>query len=215
MNAKVDNCTELPLQEVQEVVWWTLTALGVDRPWVTVRVSRTDHWHHHGRFDVETSPLKAVLHAEVPAWPGTSYHRGLEGGPPPLSLRSWQEALVCIVAHEATHLRQFAQGDSFDEVESEWAEHHLLERWREEEIMSTQNPEYAIVIDKTYDAVLLRDLLRDAAQKHHTRASNTTQKAALHQNMEKYEVFAKYAERCEQIRLDEVQRVKDKMGGAA
>lgn len=68
---------------------------------------------------------------------------------------------------------------------------------------------HAIVIDESYDAVLLRDLLRREAQKHHTRASKASQRAAVTENMLMYECFSKYAERCEHIRKEEAALVAD------
>lgn len=36
-------------------------------------------------------------------------------------VETWQEALVSIAAHEATHLRQYRRGGTRNEVETEWA----------------------------------------------------------------------------------------------
>jgi len=68
-------------------------------------------------------------------------------------------------------------------------------------------PDYAVVIDGAIDAVWLRDLCQKAAQDHHTRASRATQRRALTENMNKYEIFAKYAERFEHIRKEEADRL--------
>jgi hypothetical protein len=69
---------------------------------------------------------------------------------------------------------------------------------------------YAIIIDEEYDAVLLHDLLRQAAQEHHTRAMKATLRRAVNGNMHKHEVFAKYAERCEYIRKQAAERIAAK-----
>ena len=78
--------------------------------------------------------------------------------------------------------------------------------------MSTPRPEYAVTIDHTIDAVWLRDLCQKAAQDHHTRASKATQRQALNHNMEKYECFAKYADRFEHIRKEEANRIAMSLG---
>ena len=71
---------------------------------------------------------------------------------------------------------------------------------------------YAVVIDECYDAVLLRDLCRAEAQKCHIRWSKATNRAAMQRNLQRHEIFAKYAERFEHIRLQEVERIKTRMG---
>lgn len=72
--------------------------------------------------------------------------------------------------------------------------------------------QYAVEIDHTMDAVWLRDLCQKAAQEHHTRASKATQRKALNENIDKYECFAKYAERFEHIRKEEAARITRNMG---
>jgi hypothetical protein len=72
--------------------------------------------------------------------------------------------------------------------------------------------DYAIIIDSSYEAVLLRDLLQNAAQKAHLAASKATQRNALNRQTDRYECFSKYAERCEYIRLQEVERIGKQLG---
>lgn len=103
---------------------------------------------------------------------------------------------------------------TFKEVDAEWAEAVFLERWRspwKEKIMSGRN-EYAIIIDDSYDAILLRDLLRDAAQKAHTRAGKASQRRALDRNLKQFECFARYAERFEHVRKEEAARITERLG---
>ena len=50
---------------------------------------------------------------------------------PDLHLQDWQEALVCVAAHEFTHIRQFDQGDELTEREPSYAEIRYLEDWRQ------------------------------------------------------------------------------------
>lgn len=50
----------------------------------------------------------------------------------------WKEALVCIAAHEVTHLRQYVKPrrryrGRYNEVETEWAAFRLWRRWRAKE----------------------------------------------------------------------------------
>ena len=73
-------------------------------------------------------------------------------------------------------------------------------------------PEYAVTIDHTIDAVWLRDLCAKAAQTHYVRGSKATTRKALKENGEKADCFAKYADRFEHIRKEEVERVKESMG---
>lgn len=72
--------------------------------------------------------------------------------------------------------------------------------------------EYAMVIDPT-DAYLLRDILRRAAEDRSVKASKATQRQAVKRNAEEARVFARYAERCEYIRLDYAKRVGLKLRG--
>jgi hypothetical protein len=67
--------------------------------------------------------------------------------------------------------------------------------------------EYAVVIDEGYHAALLRDLCRAEAQKCHIRWSRATNRAAMQRNLQRHEIFAKYAERFEHIRKEEAARV--------
>lgn len=71
----------------------------------------------------------------------------------------------------------------------------------------SQPPEHAVVIDHTIEAVWLRDLCGREALKHYQRASSAIKARAVKSNMEKYEAFAKYAERFEYIRKTEIERI--------
>lgn len=150
MKATVINHSPYPLKQVKAAVRWTLRELDADLSIVGVGVRDTKELTHHGRFygDAEENsprvwdewmsalPRNGVRHlcvGRVPQWPLGLHHRGFKSGPPPIDPGDWIESLVCIVAHEATHLRQYLrQGKPrFSEVEAEWAEHRLLRRWRE------------------------------------------------------------------------------------
>lgn len=149
MKATVVNHSPYPLKSVKATVRWTLRELDADMSILAVGVRDTKQVSHHGRFygDAEvhspriwdewmsTIPYNGVRHlcvVRVPEWPIGKHDRGFKTGPPPIDPEDWIESLVCIVAHEATHLRQYLrQGKPrFSEVEAEWAEHRLLRRWR-------------------------------------------------------------------------------------
>jgi hypothetical protein len=58
-------------------------------------------------------------------------------GPEPWDVEDWREALVCITAHEAQHLRQSRNGGKrrgrygrYNETDTEWAALRLLQAWR-------------------------------------------------------------------------------------
>lgn len=72
--------------------------------------------------------------------------------------------------------------------------------------------EYAVVVDESFDAVLLRDLCRAEAQKCHLRWSKAVNRAAAQRNLQRHEIFAKYAERFEHIRLQEAEKIMRKLG---
>lgn len=156
MSAWIENDTDLPLAGVRKVTRWALGQIGVNLRLVEVQVAHTDHWHHTGRFCLTTMGrhgqlIGARILADVPRqFNGQLYDRGLRGGPPPIDPHSWEEALVCILAHEGTHLVQWLRGPTtngytrivrgeqrqvgghiFSEVEAEWAEYRLLNLWRE------------------------------------------------------------------------------------
>ena len=78
--------------------------------------------------------------------------------------------------------------------------------------MSTETGEYAVVIDHTIDAVWLRDVCYIQANKHRDRAAAATQRKASTINLEKAEMFQKYAERFEHIRAIEAARITRNMG---
>lgn len=145
---EVENYSDLPLAGVRGVVNWVFDYMGIEDD-VLVRVYRTEHWWHHGYF-YATSPFLVLAHVPQEITGQVSHDRGLRGGPPPVFPADWREALVCILAHEGTHVRQFlsgpttrsyeqnrkgkivhVRGRTFSEVQAEWAEHRLLKRWRE------------------------------------------------------------------------------------
>ena len=158
LKSLLDNQTDFPLRKVKQVVYWVLRELDVDRQTLLVRVkySRDGVHTHHGRFypnartqwrrvwkdngDVHiirpkiTASTRHLVVARIPENP-TMHDRKMRGGPPPLDPKNWVESLVCIVAHEAMHFRQFLfpkkKGPKWSEVECEWAEYRLLQRWRE------------------------------------------------------------------------------------
>jgi hypothetical protein len=171
-HAHIENQTDLPLAGIREVVGWTLATLEVDRWDVIAQVKRSLNGHHTGRIQVEpyTAPgFTYLLILRIPQdekFPCV-FTSSLKSGPPPIEAKTWQEALVCITAHEGMHLRQVERGFRtkghvrkpaephlrrvgkklvwvepkqkpvqvdgrlFSEREAEWAEHVLLELYRE------------------------------------------------------------------------------------
>lgn len=158
MKAALDNQTKFPLRDVKKIVYWVLRELDVDRGTLLVRVrkSRAGVHTHHGRFypnarrmwrrvwrDGEDDRIirpslpphvSHLIVARIPEATIRQHHRDMRGGPPPLDPVDWKESLICIVAHEATHFRQFLfpkkNRPRWSEVEAEWAEYRLLKRWR-------------------------------------------------------------------------------------
>lgn len=74
--------------------------------------------------------------------------------------------------------------------------------------------EWAIVIDQSWDAVLLRDLLRRAALQAADKAAKAIQRTARTRNIDQQRIFAKYAERCEHIRLETARQVAEKLSSS-
>lgn len=155
MGARIDNRSGFPQSLVRTITQYVLGENRVNSPWVTVRVFLTDHWHHHGHFYAyrrkEEDAFDITIIARLPERvSGEGHDRGLRGGPPPIDPKDWKEAFICILAHEATHVRQFLDGPKtngywrtrngkrsyvggriFKEVDAEWAEYLALQRWRE------------------------------------------------------------------------------------
>ena len=61
--------------------------------------------------------------------------------------------------------------------------------------------EYAVVFDHTYDACIVRDVLRAAATDRFRRATKATRESAKTTNVDEARIITKYAERCERIRV--------------
>lgn len=74
--------------------------------------------------------------------------------------------------------------------------------------------QYALVLNESYDAVVLRDLFRKKAQEHHDRAANATRRKSVIDNMRNYVMYRDLADRCEHIRKQERDRIAAKFKGA-
>lgn len=72
--------------------------------------------------------------------------------------------------------------------------------------------EYGIVIDQIYDAHVLRTVLEKAAEERSRRATRASQEHAVELNEKQERILRKYAERCEAIRLMEVERITRNLG---
>lgn len=62
--------------------------------------------------------------------------------------------------------------------------------------------EYAIIVDQSYDACVLRDVLKQAAMDRSRKIAKATQGSALKRNQEEFEILNKYAGRFERIRIE-------------
>jgi hypothetical protein len=71
---------------------------------------------------------------------------------------------------------------------------------------------YAIILDSSYDAILLRDVCEREALKYAERAAVAVAAHARTRNNERHAIFAKYAERFEHIRLQQVKQIQDLLG---
>jgi hypothetical protein len=155
---RAENHTEYPARDVRRLVRWACRDVGLDEcvpsGHVLVRVRHHGGAHpYQGRcyWDVSRyrggpisvpDGVRHLLVCRLPHLGACEYpavhDRGLRGGPPPITVNGWEESLVAIVAHEATHLRQFATVTDrsskgrprVSEVECEWAEFRALVRFR-------------------------------------------------------------------------------------
>lgn len=67
------------------------------------------------------------------------------------------------------------------------------------------------MIDQSWDAVLLRDLLRRAALQAADKAAKAVQLSARTRNIDQQRVFEKYADRCEYIRLETAKEIAERV----
>jgi len=134
---------------VKRAVRWTLEEMEINRPDLLVRVHLAMRRQHSGRFYAHAktrwprvwkrgaTPENAVhlIVAHVPRNPTGRTDREMRGGPPTVWPESWIESLICIVAHEGHHFREFLFPQKgkprHSEVEAEWTEYRMLKRWRE------------------------------------------------------------------------------------
>lgn len=72
--------------------------------------------------------------------------------------------------------------------------------------------EYAVVIDQSFDAILLRDAVIKAAKDARKKADKATQGHARSKNAARHEILQKYAERFEHVRVLEAQRITEALG---
>lgn len=162
--AKIENKSYLPPEVVEHWVGWVLDELDVNSPDVLVRVKNTlqlKEPQYPGEVSIHCGacyqdpswahPFRFLISARIPK-PFIPYQhdRKMRGGPPPIDPVTPEEALVCIVAHEATHIRQaltpstgngyvrhvkgkyiHVRAQQYSEVDAEWAEYRLLKRYRE------------------------------------------------------------------------------------
>lgn len=154
MSSTIVNLTRMPTRNVKRITRWALEELDSNIPALIVRVKESKSSIHNGRFypnareawprvwnrDLDGPVPDAARHlilARIPLQPPFAIANIIKrGGPPKFWAQTWEESLVCIIAHEAIHLRQFLHPQEgrpkWSEVEAEWAEYRLLKRWRDD-----------------------------------------------------------------------------------
>jgi hypothetical protein len=164
-HVQVENLTDLPTREVAKIVRWVARELDADDPTLLVRVKRARgfkgryyprareqggsvyNWNTGGWKEIEVKVPVGVAHLVTASLPkgyltgrlAFSYYSRRET-PPPLTVETWQEALVAITAHEVMHHRQYrarhqrASGRrrwQFRETECDFAAYRIVMRWRQ------------------------------------------------------------------------------------
>jgi len=129
----LENLTSYDGRRIRGIVGWVFRELDCHELRCTVRIKQTaqTRYSYKGRYYSGSGIIICTLgNAPFPH----VHDRSLRGGPPPIVVESWEEALIAITAHEVMHLRQHRIGSMrnvrFSEVEAEWAEFRLLNRWR-------------------------------------------------------------------------------------
>lgn len=124
---KIINNTSHEDSSVEKIAAWVSEDLGVSPDTIEI-VEREDVVGYGGSFRSWDNRVLALI-APADYFP-KDHDRGLPGGPPVIHVDNWQTALVGILAHEITHAKQRLCGKDFCEVEAEWAEYLLIDRWR-------------------------------------------------------------------------------------
>lgn len=165
MKIKIQNETTYPSREVATLVRWVIRYLELGETATLIKVKHHAKSHaYQGRFyhnphnsggyiyDFDTCDWKEVA-PKVPrdmkhlivcrigkpgVYPTMNHVYKRKNGPQPWMVETWQEALICIMAHEAFHLRQYTveaarNHGRYNEVDTEWAAFRLLGEWRAEQ----------------------------------------------------------------------------------
>jgi hypothetical protein len=158
---KIQNETQHDGRQVSGVIRWVFRELDLVGTRVVVKVKHHNGSHaYQGRFYprahahggyiwndrageyVEVAPKipydcdhLLVCRIAKSGYPIETHVYDREDSPGTWEVSDWREALVCITAHEAMHLRQYLTKKKgrgrFNEVETEWAAHRLWKRWRD------------------------------------------------------------------------------------
>lgn len=158
------NETQYPTREVSKIARWVMRYLEVEAARTLIKVKHHAKKHaYSGRFyqdphssggyiydfdkgdwnDVRPSVPHNVDHlivcriGKLGVYPCENHVYQRKDSPGTWVVENWQEALVCIMAHEAMHLRQYLTTPAdkrgrYNEVETEWAAYRLLNEWRAE-----------------------------------------------------------------------------------
>lgn len=149
MSASVLNRTTHPDEKMKDIVHWTLDELSANLPEVGVRIYGKPLGIHHGRFygcvkeksprvwareDPFPPPVQHLIIGYVPQTPTRCVRKRFVNGPGTYWPRTWQECLVCIVAHEGYHLTEClnpCRTIAWSELMAEWVEHTTWQLWNE------------------------------------------------------------------------------------
>lgn len=136
---RVINETSYPSGEVSRLVRWTLSTFEADCVDVTVSYSRKRDgitrgfyrdWWYPAKGETQPQIRVSLPRPEDAVAPYEPYRRKRERGKV-IDLADWREALVAIVAHEATHHRQADRDVAYREVDADLAAFRAVGYYRE------------------------------------------------------------------------------------
>lgn len=145
----VKNHSSYPTRRVGTLVRRVLRDLDADDVDVTVKDGHRMTGRYHPSWYPDRRETREKITLRLPApevFPVTwSYYERKREMPPPLEIRSWEEALVALAAHEGQHHRQMPRNGygrpgsgktgkalpRFREAECEWAAYRAVQRYRD------------------------------------------------------------------------------------
>ena len=163
MTLLIQNETKYDGRSVNGIVRWVFRELGLTGDGVVVKIKHhgSKNYAYKGRFysnlhsswgefyDYSIGQWKDVA-PNIPdthrrlivcrigradLYPRRNHVYRRKDSPGTWEIEDWKEALVCVTAHEAMHLRQCVTkgrgSGRYNEVETEWAAYRLWGRWRQ------------------------------------------------------------------------------------